>query len=494
MATQRDLVEAHAFGRRRLVTAFVSGAPGGREVEPARPGRTVVGGVAIGVLLIAGTAVSGMLAGRSAVDWSKPGLVISEDKGQPYVITGDGKQPVLNPVINITSARLILGSSVEPVIVPEDTIQEQTIGPEIGILGAPAAVPDTDELVETGWSACTAPRHGIRTYVAPKAQATPAPDDGFVVQSGGDRWLIATSEAGTGAYRYLLPPRIGGAQDRFLQSVGLGVGIEAVRVPSQWLDLWPAGGDLSWRSFGIAGSAYGQTIGYGDRIHLPEGKVGDLVQVGDIGYLLGPDGPIRLSAFAQGVYQASSPPSGGARTFQQSTMDRDAVVSPYAGASWPDGRLTPAIGDLCAVLHAKAGTRPEVGLATDAGDLATAGGVPADVREAGVASMAGAYVLSADFGRTTRGLAYLVDLGGSSHLLEGGAAERLGYGGYAAPVVPDSWVRLFQPGAPLSPSLAMCEPAQAAGAVSGPGSAIIRACASSSPAAPGTSARTRPCS
>ena len=43
MATKKDLVEAYSFSRRRLVTAFVSGAPGGREVEPARPGRSIVG-------------------------------------------------------------------------------------------------------------------------------------------------------------------------------------------------------------------------------------------------------------------------------------------------------------------------------------------------------------------------------------------------------------------------------------------------------------------
>ena len=34
MATKKDLVEAQSFSRRRLTTAFVSGAPGGREVEP----------------------------------------------------------------------------------------------------------------------------------------------------------------------------------------------------------------------------------------------------------------------------------------------------------------------------------------------------------------------------------------------------------------------------------------------------------------------------
>lgn len=81
MASKRDLVEAHAFNRRRLVTALVSGAPGGREVEPVRPGRTIVGGVALGVLLLAGAAVNGVLADRSDVDPDKPVPVISQGKG-----------------------------------------------------------------------------------------------------------------------------------------------------------------------------------------------------------------------------------------------------------------------------------------------------------------------------------------------------------------------------------------------------------------------------
>src|SRR4051795_8442621 len=101
MATKRDLVEGHAFSRRRLVTAFVSGAPGGREVEPARPGRTIVGGAALGVLLLAGAAVSGVLAGRPQGDWKNPRLVVRKEKGQPYVIACESKHPVFDPVINI---------------------------------------------------------------------------------------------------------------------------------------------------------------------------------------------------------------------------------------------------------------------------------------------------------------------------------------------------------------------------------------------------------
>jgi type VII secretion protein EccB len=459
MATKRDLVEAHSFSRRRLVTAFVSGAPGGREVEPARPGRAIVGGVALGVLLMAGAAVSGVLAGRTQVDWNNPGLILSKEKGQPYVITRASNHPVLNPVINITSARLILGSSVEPVIVPEKTIQEQQIGNEIGILGAPATVPDTDELIETGWTACTANHRGVRTWVASTPEATYADTAGFVVQSGAQRWLIATGDGGS-AYRYQLPPVGGGAQDKFLNAVGLGVGSEAVRVPSQWLSLWPAGGDLSWQSFGIPGPSYGKDLSYAGQIHLPQAKVGDVVQVGDTGYLLAPTGPVKLSTFAQAAYLASTPPSGSPRTLHAQSMDKDAIVSPYAPANWPTGSLDPESGELCAVLQTKAGQAPAVALAVQPGVDASADPVKGGERSAGVAGGGGAYVLSASFGQTTHGLPFLIDLKAASHVLEGAAPAQLGYADLPAPVVPDQWVKLFPTGAVLSPDQALCPPVQ----------------------------------
>ena len=56
MVTKQDLVEAYSFDRRRLITAFVSGEAGARAVEPARPVRTIVGGLALAGLLVAGAA------------------------------------------------------------------------------------------------------------------------------------------------------------------------------------------------------------------------------------------------------------------------------------------------------------------------------------------------------------------------------------------------------------------------------------------------------
>jgi hypothetical protein len=73
VGTQRDLVEAHSFSRRRLLTAFVSGAPVGRAVEPARPGRTLVGGLALAVLLTAGAAVCDVLAQQPPAEGDHPG-------------------------------------------------------------------------------------------------------------------------------------------------------------------------------------------------------------------------------------------------------------------------------------------------------------------------------------------------------------------------------------------------------------------------------------
>src|SRR5690349_20794550 len=162
MATKRDLVEAHQFSRRRLVTAFVSGAPGGREVEPSRPGRAIVGGLALGVLLVAAGAIAGVFTTQVDPAWAeKQGLIISKEEGSVYVIVNDSSDPVLHPILNITSAKLILGPDVEPQLIPDSYIDDEARGSDLGILGAPSDVPDTDNLIGTGWTACTEEDHGI---------------------------------------------------------------------------------------------------------------------------------------------------------------------------------------------------------------------------------------------------------------------------------------------------------------------------------------------
>ena len=99
---------------------------------------------------------------RAPDDWKKPGLIISKDTGSAYVIVEDSSDPELRPVINSTSAKLILGADAKPTLIAQDTIDDQRIGDDIGILGAPASVPTPSLLIDTGWTACTAADAGIR--------------------------------------------------------------------------------------------------------------------------------------------------------------------------------------------------------------------------------------------------------------------------------------------------------------------------------------------
>ena len=86
MTTSRDLVEAYSFSRCRLVTAFISGAPGGREIEPPRAGRTIVAGVAFAVLVVAGAAVTRTLSPSLAEEGSS-----HVDRGRAAQVTGPGR-------------------------------------------------------------------------------------------------------------------------------------------------------------------------------------------------------------------------------------------------------------------------------------------------------------------------------------------------------------------------------------------------------------------
>lgn len=66
MTTRRELAEAHAFERRRLVNAFQGSDSGGFQSERTRPGRVVAASIGLGLLLIAGAAVKGVLVGHPA--------------------------------------------------------------------------------------------------------------------------------------------------------------------------------------------------------------------------------------------------------------------------------------------------------------------------------------------------------------------------------------------------------------------------------------------
>ncbi len=464
MATKKDLVEAYSFSRRRLVTAFLSGAPGGREVEPSRPGRTVVGGLALAVLLVAGAAIASVLASRTPEDWNQVGLVETRgDQPAAYVILEVSDPPQLIPVINITSAQLILGADVKATTVDQEVVDEQTPGIPIGILGAPQTLPKPDRFIQTGWTACTDEGVGIAVDVSEDPQVTRTTSAAIVVQSAGRPWLIATSSDREGedrrAYRYPLSDAV---SDQFLVDYGLPQRLSAISVPPEWLALFPEGGEIGAGGFHL--SRFGKPA---QDSPVPGARVGDYLELGDGRGALVVDGGYQpLDPFALAVLQQLEGPTrveGAAPTaYEEST---------FPSSHWPETALEPLNSQPCAELDVAPGQVPRVWLAGDPeGDAESpeAGGtdpIEADERRIVFDRGHGAFAQDATWDTTTSSSRMVIDALGKAYPLSGGpiTLDNLGYDPHTAPPVPDEWLSLFDEGVPLSTYAALCPPADLPG-------------------------------
>jgi type VII secretion protein EccB len=466
VANKKDLVEAYSFSRRRLVTAFVSGAPGGREVEPARPGRTVVGGLALAVLLAAGAAIAGVFSPQTPDDWNQPGLLISKETGAAYVITQESEHPELRPVINSTSAKLILGAEAEPTLISQDTIDDQHIGEDIGIFGAPASLPTSSLLIDSGWTACTATGHGVRVTVSESPDLVPTPDMGVPVKVGGELYVIAqaarTGDAIPGAYVYPVPKQVGSdggdRRDALLASFKLQDSGSATEVSREWLNLFPTGDPLDWSTFKLARFDKAPST---PTPEVDDAKVGDLLDVADGShFVVTDDGPAQISDFAAGAYRNIITPNGAPPT----VLPIDAVPGTkfadpiLTETHWPAALDEQIPGDPCVQLTAEHGKAPLVQL-TSPGDATAVGDVDEGKNDQVVDAGRGAYVLSGDWTDRDSGLPFVIDSKGQAYPLVGqGVAGLLGYGDHPVSVVPDSWIDLFGCGVNLSEDAALSPP------------------------------------
>ncbi|WP_110180637.1 type VII secretion protein EccB [Nocardioides solisilvae] len=452
MATKKELVEAYQFSRRRLVTAFLSGAPGGREVEPTKPARSLVGGIALAVLLCAGAGVAGYLGGRPDSSWKSEGsFVISKDTGEQYVVLRGGDDPLIQRVPNFISGQLLLGTAQPDVYtVKDEHIRTVTLGPDLGIERAPAGLPGADGLVDTGWTACTAEGQGIKVHVGEQPGVATDGLPGFVVRSaGGALWLLAGSPEGA-AYRFELP---GGATARstLLDSLGFGAASEAPLVDDAWLNLFPLGPELSQKAFGVtrAGQPVDYAVASQDGSTDPASyPIGTLLDVSGVHYLLGDSGPERLAPFPAALHAALVQDP-----VQVSGTLRAEFVAAGHPDEWPQELPAPAVGqEMCALLEVEEGvsrTRVAVAPGPDASVLQA--DAPAGSHEVVVEPSGGAYVLAGGSTSEEGGSPFVVDAKGAKYALLGPTvADYIGYGEVDPPVVPDAWLSFFADGVPLS--------------------------------------------
>ncbi|MGO1259850.1 MAG: type VII secretion protein EccB, partial [Brachybacterium sp.] len=232
MATKKELIEAQGFSRRRLLSAFTGGAPGGKELEPAKPLRAVAAGIALAAIVVLGGLFYGMLRPGLPQGWENNRLIVATDTGARYV----SAEGVLHPVINTASARLLIPADEFSVVsTDKSTLAGIEVGAPIGILGAPDDLPAPSSLQNSGWTACVDDDPAAAIAVEAKSIATVQPGAGAVVRRDDDLFVIA------GGLRYAVPA---GEADAVLRSAGLGTA-DIISVDGRWLNLFPPGESLS---------------------------------------------------------------------------------------------------------------------------------------------------------------------------------------------------------------------------------------------------------
>ncbi|TPW77833.1 type VII secretion protein EccB [Schumannella soli] len=438
MATKSDLIEAQNFSRRRLLTAFISGAPGGRELEPSKPLRAVIVAIALTVAVILAGVFYGVMQPGLPNDWGNNRLIIAKDTGARYV----SSKNVLHPVINSVSARLLIPSTDFKVITTTQArLAGVKLGAPVGIVGAPDTLPAANRLINDGWTACVADDGGNRVRIG--GSTASATKDAVVVSSGGQIYVVADDT------RFKVDPE---QTDAVLRAAGID-SFAPVAVDPAWLDLFTEGADLEAIVTTDAGTPVaGTSLSVGDVVHItgqPVSKRFLMLEDGTFGV---------LSPLAWQLYQLGSG-RGGDRVLEVASADvaniRNATA-PVGGADWPSSTFAALSSDTrpCALLQHDARGLARTVLAT------TATTEDADAALT-VSAGRGAIVLAGGRGAQGSPLLTIIDATGTAYALPGADEDtvaRLGYTLEQVGRADQSWIRLFKTGPALSTAAAGAEP------------------------------------
>lgn len=437
MATKKDLLEAQKFSRSRLLSAFLGGAPGGKELEPANPMRAVYGSIALTAMVIIAGIFIGFFKPGLPGGWENNRLIVARDTGARYVSV-DG---TLYPVVNTVSARLLIPPGEFSVIsVGQDALAGLPIGDTIGISGGPDTLPAPDLLAGTDWLACgSAETTELWLGGAPARAADP--EAGLVVTHGGTTYVIADGRS------FPVPQA---KQAAVLRAAGLSA--SPIEVSREWLSLFEGADPLE--PLHVEGA--GQPV---PEIEVPAGSV-----IHPIGsdeserYLLTASGELsRLSPLAYRLYQLGDGADGLGEVRELSPAElADLPSGPDLGGHWPARPLTDhaAAGAPCATLEGPADNQRTV-LALHGGEQLRPeeGPVLAHIPEG-----AGALVRAGAGGTLT-----LVDPLGIAYAVPGPlseSAERLGYTSEDVTAVPAPWLQLLPAGPALTAEAAGSSPVQ----------------------------------
>ena len=107
MPSSKDILEAQRFNRHRLITAFTSGTPGGREVDPPSPVRPLIFGALVAIIMCVIGVGMRFFNANPNLDSKNFVLVDVKSTGARYFLANG----VLHPISNVTTARLLAQES-----------------------------------------------------------------------------------------------------------------------------------------------------------------------------------------------------------------------------------------------------------------------------------------------------------------------------------------------------------------------------------------------
>jgi type VII secretion protein EccB len=197
MRTRHEQVQAYRFLTRRIVSALLSGEPETTERPMRRLGLAVFGSTMVATLVLAAIGVYGFLR-PSGGRLDNNVIVIERETGARFVFLNG----TLYPVVNFTSARLIIGSPTPTVqTVSRGSLRDLPRGAPVGIPNAPDALPDPSSLVGLPWSTCSMRRTPGSATLLTHLLVGSVPAGG---RQPGDSALLVSAGTGTDATLFLL--------------------------------------------------------------------------------------------------------------------------------------------------------------------------------------------------------------------------------------------------------------------------------------------------
>jgi type VII secretion protein EccB len=196
MRSRRDQVQAHAYVLGRLSSAMVHGEPDAFEPPMRRTTTGAFGGLMIGALGVAAFLIWALIspikpaAASKAVSLTAWDLIVVPQTGARYIYTG----AELLPVLNWSSARLLLGGSPKVQNVSASALASVPQGTPLGIVGAPDALPSAAAINQGDWLICARssgaqPRVAVVIGASPPAEPV-APGQAVLVAADGSRYLL----------------------------------------------------------------------------------------------------------------------------------------------------------------------------------------------------------------------------------------------------------------------------------------------------------------